>query len=431
MHYLKYLICCSLFFLACEPTAMEEEKEPKTEETNYEYDESLSLQDGFKAVVVAEEVGRARHIAVRDNGNIYIQLAREKGGNTIAALKDDDEDGKAETIEYFGNGEGTGVAIHGDHLYASSDEAVYRYDLPDEEILVPSDESRVLIAGGFPTQTSHQSKTFTLDDAGNLYVNVGAPSNACMEEARTKGSPGVDPCPQRDWQASIWKFSADKTAQQQQSDARQYAAGIRNAVAIEWNPTTNNLFALQHGRDQLHQFFPDLYTTEESAELPSEEFLSIQDGDDFGWPYCYYDHKQSKKLLAPEYGGDKTQQGRCAEVTQPILAFPGHLAPNDLMFYTGNQFPARYKNGAFIAFHGSWNRAPQEQEGYFVVFVPMENGKPSGEWEVFADDFAGVESIGNPKEAQHRPCGLAQGPDGSLYIADSVKGKVWRIVYEG
>ncbi|MEL6944197.1 MAG: PQQ-dependent sugar dehydrogenase, partial [Bacteroidota bacterium] len=352
-------------------------------------------------------------------------------GKTIAALKDENGDGKAEKIEYFGSGEGTGIAIHGDYLYASSDEAVYRYDLPSEETLLPSEDTRVLIAGGFPTQTSHESKTFTLDDSGNLYVNVGAPSNACMEEARTKGSPGLDPCPQREWQGGIWKFSAEKTAQQQQNDATRYAAGIRNAVAIEWNPMTNNLFAMQHGRDQLHQFFPDLYTEEESAELPSEEFLSIQEGDDFGWPYCYYDHQQNKKLLAPEYGGDKVKQERCADVTQPILAFPGHLAPNDLMFYTGDQFPARYKNGAFIAFHGSWNRSPQEQEGYFVVFVPMEDGKPSGEWEIFADNFAGVESVGNPREAQHRPCGLTQGPDGSLYVADSVKGKVWRIVYEG
>lgn len=431
MHYLKYLVCLSLFFWSCEAATVEEEKETEMEKPDYEYDESLTLQDGFKAVVVADEVGRARHIAVRDNGAIYIQLAKENEGSAIAALKDEDGNGKAETIEYFGQGEGTGVAIHNNYLYASSDEAVYRYDLPDSETLVPSEETRILIAGGFPKQTSHESKTFTLDGAGNLYVNVGAPSNACMKEARTEGSPGIDPCPQRDWQASIWKFSADKAAQQQQSDASRYAAGIRNAVAIEWNPTTNNLFALQHGRDQLHQFFPDLYTKEESAELPSEEFLSIQDGDDFGWPYCYYDHQQAKKLLAPEYGGDKIKQDRCADVTQPLLAFPGHLAPNDLMFYTGDQFPARYKNGAFIAFHGSWNRSPQEQEGYYVVFVPMENGKPSGDWEVFADNFAGVESIANPREAQHRPCGLAQGPDGSLYIADSVKGKVWRIVYEG
>ncbi|MEM0995348.1 MAG: PQQ-dependent sugar dehydrogenase, partial [Bacteroidota bacterium] len=305
MRLLKYFICLAVFFAACE-TAPVEEKDPVTEKPSYEYDESLSLEDGFKAVVVADAIGRARHITVRENGDMYVQLAKENDGGTIAALRDKDGDGKADDIAYFGNGTGTGIGIQGDQLYASSDESVFRYDLNDD--LVPSEDSRVLIAGGFPNQTQHQSKSFTFDNEGNLYVNVGAPSNACMEEARTKGSPGLDPCPQLDRQAGIWKFSANKTAQQQKQNATRYASGIRNAVAVRWNPMTNNLFAMQHGRDQLHQFFPDLYTVAESAELPSEELLSIQDGDDFGWPYCYFDHTQDKKLLAPEYGGDKQKQ---------------------------------------------------------------------------------------------------------------------------
>ncbi|MEM9884295.1 MAG: PQQ-dependent sugar dehydrogenase [Bacteroidota bacterium] len=429
MHYLKYFVCISLFFSACE-SAPVEEKEPVTETPSYEYDESLSLTDGFKAVVVAESIGRARHIAVRENGDIYVQLSKENNGGSIAAMRDKDGDGKTEDIQYFGNGTGTGIGIRGGNLYASSDEAVFRYDLPSDN-LVPSEESRILIAGGFPKQTSHQSKSFTFDNEGNMYVNVGAPSNACMQESRTKGSPGLDPCPQRERQAGIWKFNADKAAQQQDMDASRYASGIRNAVAVRWNPMTNNLFVMQHGRDQLHQFFPDLYSTEESAELPSEELLSIQDGDDFGWPYCYFDHIQDKKILAPEYGGNKQEQARCAEVKKPSVAFPGHMAPNDLLFYTGDQFPERYKNGAFIAFHGSWNRSPQEQEGYYVAFVPMKDGVPNGEWEIFADDFAGVQSVESPRDALHRPTGLAQGPDGSLYVSDSVKGKIWRIMYEG
>ena len=116
---------------------------------------------------------------------------------------------------------------------------------------------------------------------------------------------------------------------------------------------------------------------------------------------------------------------------QPIFAFPGHWAPNALLFYTGDQFPARYKNGAFIAFHGSWNRAPEKQKGYKVVFVPFLKGKPSGAYEVFADGFMGADEIASPGEAKYRPCGLAQGPDGSLYISDSVKGNIWKIKYKG
>ncbi len=111
------------------------------------------------------------------------------------------------------------------------------------------------------------------------------------------------------------------------------------------------------------------------------------------------------------------------------MAFPGHWAPNGLLFYTGIMFPERYKNGALIAFHGSWNRAPLNQQGYFVAFVPFKAGKPSGKWEIFANGFAGGENITAPRQAVFRPCGLAQGPDGSLYVSDDVKGNVWKISY--
>jgi glucose/arabinose dehydrogenase len=111
------------------------------------------------------------------------------------------------------------------------------------------------------------------------------------------------------------------------------------------------------------------------------------------------------------------------------MAFPGHLAPNDLLFYTGEMFPERYRNGAFIAFHGSWNRAPLEQKGYFVAFIPFKNGLPDGEMETFADGFAGVKVIQSPNDALHRPMGLAQGPDGSIYVSDSEEGRIYRIIY--
>ena len=114
-----------------------------------------------------------------------------------------------------------------------------------------------------------------------------------------------------------------------------------------------------------------------------------------------------------------------------MIGFPGHFAPNDILFYTGDQFPEHYRNGAFIAFHGSTIRSPYSQAGYFVAFVPFKDGTPSGPWEVFADGFAGMDTIVNTTDAMHRPMGLAQGPDGSLYISDSRKGKIWRIMYKG
>jgi glucose/arabinose dehydrogenase len=155
----------------------------------------------------------------------------------------------------------------------------------------------------------------------------------------------------------------------------------------------------------------------------------IKKGDDCGWPYCYYDVDKQQKLLCPEYGGDRQKTDRCADKTKSIMQFPGHLAPNALLFYTGDQFPARYKNGAFIAFHGSWNRAPEPQAGFFVVFVPFKDGMPAGKWEVFADGFSGFTQGASTGKAKYRPCGLAQGPDGSLYISDDNNGTIWKVNY--
>jgi len=414
----------------CQSNSKEADTKTNTVQSNIDYDQNIQLPDNFQAAVVAENLGRTRHIAVRANGDIFAQLFRLKDGKGLVALRDTDGDVKADEITYFGSHQGSGCAIYNNFLYCSSPTEVFRYPLSVDQLL-PDTNNKTLVVDGFPEQRQHDAKSITFDREGNMYVNVGAPSNACQQEARSQESPGFDPCPQLERQASIWKFSTEKTNQDQVKDGQQYATGIRNAVAVRWNPSTNNLFALQHGRDQLHQLWPNLFTEEQGIELPAEEFLSIREGDNFGWPYCYYDQFENKKVLAPEYGGDGKEQGRCADVKAPILGFPGHLAPNDLVFYTGDQFPARYKNGAFIAFHGSWNRAPQEQKGYFVAFVPMENGVPSGDWEIFAEGFAGAEGIKSPREAKHRPCGLAIGPDGSLYVSDDVKGNIWKISYQG
>jgi glucose/arabinose dehydrogenase len=393
-------------------------------------DGTLKLSQGFKAYVFVDSLGAgARHIALRSNGDLYVQMSKLHEGKGLAALRDNNGDGKADQVEYFGNHPGTGMAIKGNYLYCSSDEAVFRYEWKDGQ-LAPGEDAKVLLVGGFPKQNEHAAKSLTLDNAGHIYVNVGAPSNACQLNNRSEGSPGQDPCPQLEFQAGIWQFDAGKTAQQQAKDGKRYAFGIRNSVALEWNDDANSLFALQHGRDQLSQFWGKLFTDEQNAELPAEEFLQIDEGDFFGWPYCYFDQLQGKKVLAPEYGGDGKKQVRCETVKPPIVAFPGHMGPNDLVFYNGSQFPEKYRNGAFIAFHGSWNRSPLMQKGYNVVFVPFKDGKPSGEWEVFAEGFAGIDPIPSPGDAKHRPTGLATGADGALYVADSREGKIWKIVYQ-
>jgi glucose/arabinose dehydrogenase len=386
----------------------------------------LTLPDGFTAIVVADKLGSGRHIVVKSNGDIYLALSHLKGGKGIVALRDTNGDGKADETQYFGNSITTGIDISNGFLYYSNYKEVYR--VPLKEDLVPEGNQEVIVTG-FEEQNQHQDKTFALDNQGNIYVNVGAPSNACQEVDRTPGSKGIDPCPQLERHAGIWRFKADKPGQDQVKDGHHYASGIRNSIAIAWNSSNNKLYVVQHGRDQLSQFYPDLYTTEQGAELPAEEFFMVEDGDFFGWPYCYYDQFRKQKILAPEYGGNATAAGRCDKAKNPIMAFPGHLAPNDLLFYTGSMFPERYRAGAFIAFHGSWNRAPLDQKGFFVAFVPFKNGVPSGEWETFADGFAGVKTVNADNEAKYRPMGLAQGPDGSIYVSDSEEGRIWRISY--
>jgi glucose/arabinose dehydrogenase len=389
--------------------------------------DGLTLPKDFKVIVVAESTGEGRHIVVNSNGDIYISLNHLKNKKGIVALRDTNGDGKADIIQYFGEFSGTGIGIHNGYLYFGSDTILVRYKLHPGQLL--PDPTYEIIAGGFLQTHQHEAKPFTFDNDGNVYINFGAPSNACQANDRTPGSPGQDPCPLLERAGGIWRFKAEKTGQDQVKDGYRYATGLRNCVALHWNYSTNSLYVVQHGRDQLHEFWPDYYTEDDGVNLPAEEFFLLKDGSDCGWPYCYYDNAKDMKLLAPEYGGDHIKQGRCETKTKPIMAFPAHYAPNDLLFYSGNQFPAKYKNGAFIAFHGSWNRSPQEQKGYNIVFVPFNGELPSGNWEVFADGFAETNVIKSPRDAKHRPCGIAQGPDGSLYIVEDRDGKIWRIMY--
>jgi glucose/arabinose dehydrogenase/mono/diheme cytochrome c family protein len=398
----------------------------------------LILPDGFEAVVVADSIGRARHLAVNGNGDIYVKLrVPDEEGRGLAALRDRTADGKADLIEYFGDypdegNYGTGMRIYNDHIYFSTAGVVFRQKLTPGE-LVPESKTDVILTDDYMNAEhgyEHVAKPITFDGSGNMYIPFGSPGDVCQDPNRTPGVPGQDPCPELERHGGIWKFDANQTGQIQ-DDGIMFATGIRSVVAMDWNPLDEELYVVQHGRDNLHTMWPVLYSPWDNAMLPSEQFMRVTENSDFGWPYCYHDQMQDKKLLNPEYGGDGTIVGRCSEFEDPLFGFPGHFAPNDLHFYHGDQFPARYKNGAFVAFHGSTIRAPYPQAGYFVAFIPFENGEPTGDWEVFANGFAGVDPIVNTRDAKHRPMGLATGPDGTLYIIESVQGKIWRIMFTG
>lgn len=394
-------------------------------ETAVAVDAKLQIPQGFKGTIIADSIGKARHITVAPNGLIYVKLADTVDGKGIIALEPSGVAANVKTS--FGDFGGTGIYIKDGYLYASSNTEVFRYKL-DEQFNVVDPANPEKLVSGLIDRSQHETKSLVLDNEGNIYVNIGAFSNACQEQDRTKGSKGMMPCPVLDSAGGIWMFKASVT-NQGYKDGVKYATGLRNVVGLDWNQELNQLFVMQHGRDQLNTLYPDLFNDQQSAELPAECMFAVKQGDHCGWPFTYYDPQQKKKILAPEYGGDGKKEGG-AEYIDPAAAYPAHMAPNGLLFYTGNQFPEKYKNGAFIAFHGSWNRAPEPQAGYFVVFQPFKDGKPSGDWEVFADGFSGSKENTASGNAQHRPCGLAQGPNGELYVTDDKIGTIYKIEYQ-
>ena len=382
----------------------------------------IQVPAGFCAFVAADGLGTARHMAVAANGDLYVAL--KDGG--VAALRDTNGDGRFEMKEKFGGASTTGIALRNGYLYIATPNTVQRYKMTPGQLKLAGEPETVV--KDLPGVRQHGDKGIAFDGKGSLYVNVGAPSNACQVRDRTAKSPGQDPCPLLEKNGGIWKFDENKLGQTQ-ADGMRFATGLRQMLAIAWHGDA--LYIAMNNRDQLDVMWPGAFTAQENAERPAEPLYRAVMGSNFGWPYCFYDYGQKKFLLNPEYGGDGKTVGRCTEFTPPVAAFPAHWAPVDLGFASGTQFPAKYREGAFIVFHGSWNRAPMPQDGYNVTFQPFAGGKPSGNFEVFASGFPGKAPLMNPNDAVARPDGVAQGPDGSLYIGDSQKGRVWRVLYRG
>jgi len=394
----------------------------------------LFLPEGFGALVVTDSIGPSRHLAVNTNGDIYVKLRTNEGDKGNMALRDTNNDGKADIIQRFGDYPNDGVfatemRIHKGYLYFSSEQVVYRQKLTPSK-LIPDGKPEVIVRDPYPIRW-HNAKSLAFDNEDGLYVTFSAPTNACEDLGFQSDDPnavvpGENPCSQLNILAGIWKFDKN-TLNQSPVNVKRFATGIRSVVGIAWNDQDNSLYAINHGRDYLYNHAPQYYSQWDEAVLPAEEFMRVKENEDYGWPYTYYDHFKKKRMLAPEYGGDGYKSTN--KYADPIMGLPAHWAPNDLLFYKGDQFPERYKQGAFIAFHGSTNRTPYPQAGYIVAFVPFENGEPTGTWEVFADGFTGMDVLKRMQEAKYRPMGLAEGPDGSLYISESKQGKIWRVMY--
>ena len=384
--------------------------------------DGLKLAPGLCAVLIADSLQEPRHLDVAPNGDIIVGLAgrRPANGNPIPGgvmIIRPLASGGVERIK-FGEFRASSVKLIGNDLYTENTTAILRYkwNPGTKEITGPD-----TIVGGLPGDRSHGPKTFAIKD-NDIFVNHGSPSNSCQEADRVPGSKGKDPCPELDTRAGIWRYDRNKIGQKI-TDGERYATGIRNSVAIAFDPR-GQLYVVQHGRDMLSNNWPALFTDAKSAETPSEELLVVNRGDDFGWPYCYHDPELNKKVLAPEYGGDGKTEGRCTSKKGNVGTFPAHWAPNSLLFYTGSALPGKYRDGALIVFHGSWNRAPLPQQGFKVVFQPMRDGRAEGPFEVVVDGFY---EDGKPTALGGRPMALAQAPDGSLYLSDNSRGRIWKI----
>ncbi len=339
----------------------------------------LRVPPGFAIEVYTAQVPGARSLALSPDGTLFIGTRHE---GKVYAVVDRDGDFQADHVYTLASGltMPNGVAFRDGDLYVAEVSRVLRF--PGIEASLANPPAPTVIAADYPRESAHGWKFIAFGPDGHLYVPVGAPCNICR--------------PDPDTYAVITQL--DVTTGEHQVFAR----GIRNTVGFDWHPRTGELWFTDNGRDWLGDNRP-----------PDELNRAGRPGLHFGYPFCH-----GRDLADPKFGGQRA----CQRFTPPALELGAHVAALGMRFYTGEQFPARYRGGIFIAEHGSWNR--QIPTGYRVMFVPMQDGEPRSA-EVFA---AGWLKEGVPTG---RPVDLLVMPDGSLLVSDDQGGRVYRIYYAG
>lgn len=399
--------------------------------------DGLTLPQGFHASVVAESLGPIRHLAVRENGDIYVSTPVDKvnkGAGIIALALDANH--KATQVQHFSTVDGgTGIRFYRGDLYASAPTAVYRFTFKGNE-LVPGAPPEAIVDDMPAAHLGFQrvNRPIAFDASGDLFVALDGSGNLCSNEDYPVGKPpvggpppvGLKPCPDLGKRAGVWRFKAGEADQKFPGDGVQLATGIRDIDSLGWSPADKSLYGIMHGRDDSQKLWPAIFN-EQTGEQVADEMHRITKGTNFGWPYTYYDGVRHVRLVSPEYGGNGKTVAPSGIYSTPVLTFQSpREAPMDLAFYTSDVFPKAYRGGAFIVLHGTRGK------GGSVVFVPFNRSGKAGTPEPFAQGFAGYDDQAASvpgRRAKYRPSSVAVGPDGALYIADSQVGRIWRIAY--
>lgn len=349
-------------------------------------DPVVQVPSGFRVNIYAEGLDRPRTLALTPSGDV---LVAESAADRIRRLRDTDGDGAADVNDVFADRDNGldrpfGMAFVEGGFIVGNEGSVVRY---------PFDEGQKALDGSGTTLTTlptggHWTRNVDVSPEGRrLYVTVGSASNVAPE------------APPR---AAVLTMTLDG------SDRQTFASGLRNPVGLDFHPQTGAPYVTVNERDGM------------GDDLVPDYFTRIQEGEFFGWPYAYL----TPDLLDPRRtdDGESERPDLAAQTVTPDVLFQAHSAALGMTFYDRDAFPARYHDGAFVAFHGSWNRG--RGTGYKVVFVPFEDGRPTGTYEDFLTGFL-LDPAGPTTWA--RPVGVLVLPDGSLLVTDDGNGRIFRV----
>lgn len=391
----RILIGCAAILATILPASSQQPQQQRTEKlegylstpASLDFDESLLKQlkmpAGFQVNVFAKDLGNARNLAVAPDGTVYL-TRREEGD--ILALRDTNKDGRADLKQTVASGHEyvNGITINQNRLYFVTDQELYVANLGQNGTITKPQQ----LINDLPDGGQHPNRTIAFGPDGMLYISVGSSCNACDE--------------------SNEEHATMLRAQPDGSQRTIFAQGLRNTIPFGWHPQTKEFWGLDHGTDW------------RGNTIPPEELNQLRQGQHYGWPFCWGDRRPDVYLSADPQGATKEQF--CQKTQAPALTYTAHSAPLAMVFYTASQFPAQYRNDAFVTMRGSWNRNPPV--GYKVVRVRYQNGKPVA----FEDFVTGF--LNQQKQTQFgRPVGIAIAPDGALLFTDDTNGVIYRVAY--